>query len=561
MGAVATLTREQLENRLAALHRASLELVREISLETLLRRIAEVAREQVDARYAAVGVLNEEGELEQFIPVGMSEREVKQMAHPPRGLGLIGALMRSKTPIRVADITRDARSAGFPRQHPLMTSFLGVPIRQGENTLGQIYLTNKISAPEFSADDELVIETLAAYSAAAIANARLYRKLVERERSLTRRTENLALLNDLAATLATAVDIDQVLEHAFKQVLDYLHLEVCEVYLLEEEGKLLKQVLHLGDIVKSLWKRPQFLIGEGMVGATALTGQAHDLHLPGSEDGDLSSEAVEECFQQLACFPLTGRRGVLGVVCVATCHPQPLDELGLQFLTAIGSWVGTAVENLRLNIQQRRLAVLEERERIGMDLHDGIIQSIYAVGLILENVRLSVDKSPGKAVERIDQAIANLNSTIRDLRSYILDLRPRQLLEENLMDGIRRLAEEFRVNTLVEIKVDGPAGELANLPEAQAKALFHICQEALANVAKHSQARHVDVSLWTTGERSVMEIRDDGKGFEPRKVKLTLGHGLSNMYTRAHNAGGEVEITSEPGVGTTVLTWVPSHGK
>jgi two-component system sensor histidine kinase DevS len=198
-----TLSREQLEERLAALHRASLELVQDISLESLLERIAIIACEQVGARYAAVGVLNENGELEQFIPIGMTPAEIKKMAHSPRGSGLIGALMNTRQTIRLADIADDPRSAGFPPHHPEMKSFLGVPIRLGESQLGQIYLTEKNNDTEFSRDDEVVLETLAAYAAVAISNARLYQELRQRDRALTRRTNDLTLLNDLASKLTS----------------------------------------------------------------------------------------------------------------------------------------------------------------------------------------------------------------------------------------------------------------------------------------------------------------------------------------------------------------------
>ena len=225
------LTREELEGRLAALHLASLELVRDTSLESLLKRIAVFAASQVNARYAAVGVLSESGELEQFIPIGMTEEEIAALDHPPVGLGLIGELMHSDQAIRLAHIHDHPKSVGFPEGHPEMDSFLGVSIRQGERQLGQIYLTDKTDASEFSPEDQQVIETLAAYAGIAISNARLYRKLTERDRVLTRRNENLALLNDLAATLASVSDIDQILDKAITQVMDYLHIEVGDVYL------------------------------------------------------------------------------------------------------------------------------------------------------------------------------------------------------------------------------------------------------------------------------------------------------------------------------------------
>ena len=156
------LTREQLQERLIALHQASLELVKDVSLETLLERIATVACEQADAQYAALGVLDTDGKLTKFISVGMSEKQIKRIAHPPVGKGLIGELMDAEFPLRVPIIQKHPRSVGFPSNHPHMVSFLGVPIRAGDRQLGQIYLTEKKDASEFNADDEMIIQMLAA---------------------------------------------------------------------------------------------------------------------------------------------------------------------------------------------------------------------------------------------------------------------------------------------------------------------------------------------------------------------------------------------------------------
>lgn len=555
------LTREQLEERLAALHRASLELVKNISLETLLERIAYLACDQASAQYAAVGVMDEHGKIEKFITAGMTPEAVHKMPHPPVGKGLIGALMNASEPIRLPNIAADPRSSGFPKHHPAMTSFLGVPVRIGNQQIGQIYLTNKLTAPEFTREDEEVIEMLAAYAAVAVTNARVYEQITQRDQTLTRRNENLALLNDLATTLTTSEDVEQVLDAVLKQVMDYLRLDVGEVFLRKEDARVLKQMLHHG-AMSQLWSQNEFLFGVGPVGQTAETGQLRLIDLqplknqanPGR--AFFTTEVLAGSLSQLVCLPLSGRRGVLGVLCVGLVDPTPLDELEMQFLSAISAWVGMAIENLRLNIQQRRLAVLEERERIGMDLHDGIIQDIYAVGLTLEHARLLMNDNPQSAKVRIEQAINDLNSTIRDIRSYILDLRPRKLHEENLADGIHRLIAEFRANTLVDATLQSPPQEL-HIPQPQAVALFHICQEALANVGKHSRARHVTISLWSASERVLMEISDDGAGFDQNTTRLTLGHGLANMQTRARNAGGDLEITSEPGQGTTILVWVP----
>lgn len=554
---MAELTKEQLEERLAALHRASLELVSDFTLTSLLERIAALACEQADAQYGAVGIMNKKGELTQFIPIGMTPEQAKGMGHPPQGLGLIGVLMRTQESIRIPAIDTDPRHHGFPPGHPAMTSFLGVPIRQGDAQLGQIYLTNKRSGVEFTSQDQEVIETMASYAAVAISNARLYNQLIERDQVLSQRNENLALLNDLATTLTSSSDLDQILDKTLSQVMDYLHLDLGEVYLRKEDGKVLELVLHRSTLINNLWKRSNFLIGEGTIGLTAKNGQYQLISTQNDTLNEMSAAALEEGIPQVACFPLAGRRGVLGVLCIATIQPHPMDELEIQFLSAISSWMGTAIENLRLNLQQRRLAVLEERERIGMDLHDGIIQSIYAVGLTLEHARLLLKEDPTLAGNRIQQAVSDLNSTIRDIRTYILDLRPRQLHDEDLMQGLQRLVMEFRANALVEIKLEGPPDGKVKLSNTQAVALFHICQEALANVAKHAQARHVDIVLWTSNDRVLLEVSDDGHGFDTAKVKLSLGHGLLNIQTRARNAGGDVEFSSELGRGTTLLAWVP----
>jgi len=552
------LTREQLEARLLALHKSSLELVQITALDTLLQRIAALACEQAEARYAAVGVVGPGGDLEAFIPVGMSEEEVARMPAPPRGLGLLGVLMHSQESIRIAHISKDPRSVGFPKNHPSMESFLGVPIRHGGRHIGQIYLTDKIGASEFTESDQLMIEMLAAYAAVAIINARIYRELVQRDRILTRRNENLALLNELSSTLATSTDIEQILDKALTQVLEYLQLEIGEVYLRPENSRQLKRVMHRGHIINALWAKDKYNLGEGVVGKVAKTNQARLISMNNPDGSDLHPDVFNGEFHQVACLPITGRQGVVGVLCLASCHPRPLDELEMQFLATIGSWVGTAIESVRLNLQGRRLAVLEERERIGMDLHDGIIQSIYAVGLTLEHARLLVKSDTGGMVQRIEQAISDLNHTIRDIRTYILDLRPRQLYNESLMEGIRRLVQEFRANTLLSVNLQGSEEDMATIPDTQALALFHICQEALANIAKHARARTIAVTLWKATDRYLMEVADDGQGFDVEKMRLTIGHGLANMQTRARNVGGDVDFSSEPGAGTTILAWVPA---
>jgi two-component system, NarL family, sensor histidine kinase DevS len=551
------LTREQLEERLVALHRASLELVREVSIGRLLERIVGTAVDQAGARYGALGVLDDQGGLKQFITVGMSPEEIKRIDHEPVGLGLIGALMDSQHPIRLASISEDPRSAGFPKHHPVMTSFLGVPIRTGERQLGQIYLADKVGEAEFTADDERIIQMLAGYAAAAIQNARLLEEMQARDAVLTRRSEDLSLLNDIASVLTASLEIDEILNQTLAAVMNYMKVEAGAIFLLEDDRETLRMVLHRGEAADAFWTRNRFRLGEGIVGQVAQSGELRvgtDLR---DDAHALSPAVVKAGFRQIADLPLKTGDTVLGVLSVATKSADPFDERGLQLLGAVCKWAGLALENARLHQNAQRLAVLEERERIGMDLHDGIIQSVYGVGLTLDNALHSIDEDSGHAKAGIKDAIGGLNQAIRDIRAYILDLRPRQMGTDGLMKGLGRLATEYRANTFSEIAMRGPDTGLDQLPQENARVLFHICQEALANAAKHAGAKHVEVSVWTTEDRALLEVRDDGRGFPVEKMSTTIGHGLSNMQSRAHAVGGDVDITSGNGEGTSVLAWVP----
>ncbi|NJC96181.1 MAG: hypothetical protein C3F07_11325 [Anaerolineales bacterium] len=555
------LTREQLQERLIALHKASLELVKDFSLETLLERIVTLACEQVDARYAALGVLDDDGKLAKFITVGMTEKQIKRIAHPPVGKGLIGELMDAERPLRLPVLQDHPRSVGFPPNHPHMTSFLGVPIRAGDIQLGQIYLTEKKDASEFTADDEMIIQMLATYAATAIQNARMVEKMRERDLALTRRNVDMSLLNGIASTLTSSLELDEILNKTLGLVMNYMKVEAGEIFLLEEDKKSLRMVLHRGQAAEAFWTRNVFKLGDGYIGLVAETRKplvSTDL----ASDVRFVREAVVKAgFHQIACIPLLSGENMMGVLSISSRGREPIDDRSIEMLAAVGNWAGLAIENARLHANARRLAVLEERDRIGMDLHDGIIQSIYGVGLSLENALHSINEDPNDARQRVKHSIDGLNQAIRDLRSYILDLRPRQLGNDGLMNGIKRLISEYRANTFAEVHLTEPDSDLNDLPQAHALALFHICQEALANAAKHSKAKKVQIAVWTTDDRLLMEITDDGKGFDIGSKDTMIGHGLANMQTRAHSVGGEVDISSVLNEGTTIFVWVPRDAR
>ncbi len=552
------LTREQLKERLAALHRASLELVSDVSRNNVLDRIVRLAREQANAEYAAIGIMGEDGQLEKFIQVGMNADEVAQLAHPPRGLGLIGALLHERKPIRIPNIGTDPRSAGFPENHPPMDSFLGVPVIAGDAMLGQIYLTNKRNADNFTSDDQSVIETLAAYAAVAIENSRLYENVVESDRKLKEQFEDLMLLYNLAKASERATTLNEILSETLNQVIAHFNVAAGEIFLREDSNDMLWLKMHRGEAPDAFWSCDRFRFGEGIIGQAAAEDRTIESRVLEKDVVCLRPALIEAGFRRIVCIPLRAGNRVVGVMTVASRFDEHYSWRERELLDAIGTWAGTAIENARLQQQSRRIAILEERERIGMDLHDGVIQSIYAVGLALDYARMSLDDDVKTARQKIGESIEGLNSTIQDIRAYILDLRPRQLRGgESLTHGLQRLLDEFRRNAKTKTSLATTDDELTGLPLANALTIFHICQEALGNVAKHAHAKKVDVQLWTTEDQVMLKISDNGRGFIIEDSGELIGHGLSNMHRRARKVGGDVNISSAPAHGTTILAQIP----
>lgn len=364
---------------------AGVTLASELSLETVLQSVADVARQQMGARYAALSVLGLGGAIDQFISSGISQEERDAIGHIPEGRGLLGVLLHEGNTLRLDDMNKDPRSVGFPPNHPVMTSLLGAPVVWRGQIIGNLYLTDKQGAPGFDQRDEELLRLLATWAAVAINNARLHQKL-------------------------------------------------------------------------------------------------------------------------------------------------------------------------------ESLARLEERDRIGMDLHDGVIQSIYAVALHLEDCADRVPDDTDNVRTDIEKAIDNLNKVIKDIRSYIFDLRPQLSRVDDLPQALGQLVEQFRVNNLTATTLDIERPFVGAGGEAEAMALFHIAQEALNNAGKHSRATAVAIRLHTTSEGLMLEVEDNGIGFEQAPDGMSgAHHGLRNMRDRARSVGGVLSYTSAPGEGTTVRVVVPAR--
>ena len=355
---------------------------------------------------------------------------------------------------------------GFPEHHPEMGSFLGVPITSGGQLLGQIYLTEKETGEEFTEEDERVIETLAAYAAVAIKNSHLYESVVKRDEILAQQNQDLSLLNDLAKTIAATMEEEEILKQTLDQVINYLGVDAGEIFLREDGRRELRLAVHRGSSAEPFLTRDRLEIGECFVGRVAQFGKTMVSTTITKDIKFLRKEITDAGFCCLACIPLKARRKVVGVLSVVSREKRKFSEREVNLLESIGTWTGTAIENARLQNQARRLAVLEERERIGMDLHDGIIQSIYGVGLALEYAFLAVEEDPLLTREKIESSIEGLNATIRDIRAYVADLRPRQLRDEQpLEQGISRLVKDFRAVSLINATFSVVGDGLTKLPK------------------------------------------------------------------------------------------------
>jgi len=547
----------KLRAQLEALNEASMVITAELGLERVLQRIIDLGRNLAGARYGALGVPDGKGGLDQFIVSGIDPEAVKRIDHLPTGRGLLGLLLHQPNPIRVADITADPRSAGFCAHHPSMRSFLGVPIISRGKLLGNFYLTDKLDAPEFNADDEQLITMLAAHAAIAIDNARLMQETVERGRQLGRRNQELEALNAVVTTAAQSLDLDSLLRDTLDKVLMVMEADAGEIFLREEASGDMVLATHRGVYPDAFYSLNRFERGVGFVGITAAMGEPLFSNELRRETRFVREEVIRAGIKSLACIPLVVKNQVIGVLTLGLRQAAAFEERRVDLLTAIGRQIGVAVENARLYREVKRLAVVDERARIGMELHDGVIQSIYAIGLTLEYAALMLDEQPQVTRERLGQAIDGLNEVIRDIRSYILDMRPQRFESNDLATGLLELVRAFRANTFINVELALDQHSSKQIGTELALGLFHIAQEGLANIAKHARARNVRLSLSRTETALVFELRDDGRGFDPSAVTTYAGHGLRNMEERARLLNGEWRLESERGGGTRIQVRIP----
>lgn len=553
-------TKKELKEQIGSLYQASKDLVGDFSLETLLTRIVRLAQAQVQAEYAALAIRDENGKVVNFIHSGMSEEELHLMPHPPEGKGLLGELQQKHEVIRISEITEDSRYSGFPQYHPAMNSMLGVPITTGEKILGQIYLTNKIGDAEFTLDDERLMKTLAAYAAVAITNTQLYTSILKQDEAINQQYEDQTLIYDLAQGIARTWDIKEIMSLTLKKVLQYLEVETGEIFLKDRGEKDLRLALLRGDDFEAFYTKNVFRFGDGVVGKVAGMNKALVVTNMETDPRILRPAIIKAGFRSQVVIPFLAAREVVGVMTLSSKTDRTYSIRELDLLTTIGMWTGTAIQNAQLQQQTKHIAVLEERERIGMDLHDGVIQSLYSLGLTLDYVKAILEEDSKESMEKLNFATDSINSTIVDIRTYISDLRPRQM-QENLSfkENLEILLQEFRNNSQISADIQDDIEGQLELNYHNTLTLFRIVQESLSNTARHSKAQNAELRLWEEESQIYLEIIDNGEGFNTDKTETNLGHGLANMQRRIRKAGGGIQIDSSPGNGTKVIAWVPKE--
>ncbi|MFF6996327.1 GAF domain-containing protein [Streptomyces sp. NPDC008313] len=534
-------------DRMDTLLDAVLTVGSELDLEVVLRRIVRSAATLVDARYGALGVLGEDGTIKQFLTVGIDERAVARIGHYPRGEGILGLLISHPEPLRLANLSRHPRSVGFPPGHPPMTSFLGAPVRVREQVFGNLYLTDKRGGGEFDATDEAVLRTLAAAAGVAIDNARLYDDARRRQRLLAASNElTRSLLSgaEPAAVLASVTGTAREMADAHLVTLAVPVGDSGELVVEAASGPRAEQVRGLV-LPASAPAAKVFASGE-VIRDQAMTAG------PRSTGG--SAPPVEQGPAFLV--PLGTHEHVRGVLQVAgEPDGRPFPDAVVDMVIGYGNQAALALDVAEHRRDAERVLVLDDRDRIARDLHDLVIQRLFASALSLQSTLGRVADRP-EVGERIERVVDDLDDTIKVIRSTIYALS-----EQDRTRGGGRLRS--RVVAAVEPAAQAlgftPALRMTglldtNVPAGHAGHLLAVLGEALSNATRHARATAVDVGVDVTSTTLRLRVADNGRGIDPA---VTRRSGLANMRRRAEELGGTCGLHANEPSGTVVEWAVP----
>jgi signal transduction histidine kinase len=533
-----------IDPRYERLLETGLALAAELSLPAALQRIVELAVELTGARYGALGVLGRDGTISEFITTGVTAEQRAAIGHIPVGRGILGVLIDDATPLRLHDIAEDPRSVGFPPNHPPMHSFLGAPVTARGRVYGNLYLTEKRGGEDFDTDDERALTLLAAQAGVAIENAQLYEEARDR-------AQRLEAIRAITTAILAGTETEGLLALVVRHARELAGADLATVALPAGSGQL--AVAAADGLLSEQLQGMVFPAQGSVTGEVIRTGKAVVL-ADASADERVIQPIVREEVGSAVFIPLAARGRTLGTLTVANGRGGPLlREAAIALLELFAEQAAVAIEYGRLQGELQRLALLEDRERIAKELHDGAIQALFAVGMGLQGSALLA--TDNEVRDRLQNAVEELDRVIHDLRNYIFGLRPGILADRQLDQALQRLVEEFqeRTGVLAVAEVDPQvAAELAS----QAADVVQLAREALSNVSRHAEAATCRVSLYQDERGQVLEVDDDGRGFDPATTTGT-GQGLRNLRERAERLGGRAQIDSVPGQGTRVRVTLP----
>ncbi len=385
--------------------------------------------------------------------------------------------------------------------------------------------------------------------------------IVEKHQAeIRRRSEQLAALHDAALALTTELDLGVVLQKVVDLARTLVQARYGALGVLDPSGEQIDQFITSGITLEQRALVGSPPRGHGLLGVLIKEGEAIRVTDIASDKRSAGFPPHHPPMRSLLGVPIQSKGRVIGDLYVTDKVASPraaFTEQDQEILEMFATQAAIAIENAQLYRQTQQLAVLKERERFGMDLHDGIIQSIYAIGLMLEDGQVRLKEEPQIASDRITRAIQGLNDVIRDIRNYILDLRPQRLQGRDLKRGLEELARDLRANSFLTVNLALDSQDLAALTAEQTVQTLHVAQEALTNIRKHARASVVDVRLRANAERVELTIEDDGVGFNLVEGERTKGHGLHNMRERARALRGTLRVESRKRGGTRLTLHVP----
>ncbi len=529
--------------RLRALLDAVVGIGGDLDLRTVLQRIVAAACELAGARYAALGIVGADRQLSDFITHGIDPELHAAIGELPHGRGVLGLLISDPSAVRMPDITEHPRSYGFPANHPPMHSFLGTPIRIRDQIFGNLYLAEKQGAAEFTEDDEEIVVALAAAAGVAIDNARLFALATRRERWL-------AAAAEITSVLLGKVHRTEALRLIARRAREVADADLVLVLLYDDPaGQFTVEAVDGPDGVTA-----------GLVGAVLTAADTAFLDAVTTPQRMLLDDLREAAPWPVpvpngpAMVAPLGRSDVLhGVLVVghsAGHDARSGDDVAL--LSSFADQAALALERARAQEERELLVVLEDRERIARDLHDVVIQRLFATGMELQSAVPHTTRP--EVAKRINNAVDALDATIRDIRRSIFELRtPLGVsLRTELRDTVEAAAGVLGFRPVLD--TSGPVDSA--VPDDIVPEILAVVREALANVARHAKANTVRVSVRAADGQVAVIVQDDGVGAD---ASLARG-GLVNLLDRARDLGGTFEVRRGEAAGTVIDWRVPLSG-